>query len=299
LVTPSTLLYGSFGWQWADFDYRDYYYPDSDYPTANQVANGPQGGAGVEVMLGNGLLARLDATYAFYGTEEILYQSDPFWLTRASELAVQFGLGYHFGGTLPAPASGGSVPFEWAGVYAGLQAGGTATDAFQKLGDFSETWAQYAAASPTAGVFGGVNARFGERFLVGLEGNANIRDIVSEYIGTTYPYLYESRWSAAARLRAGLLVNPDTLVYGSFGWQWADLDLSAYYTAPAYALSADMIDGPQAGGGIEIAVAPHLAVRADATFTWYGGLDIASGGERYSRYTLHELTGMAGIAYHP
>jgi outer membrane immunogenic protein len=97
--------------------------------------------------------------------------------------------------------------FSWNGAYIGLQGGyaWTGVDPDDGVGSFSANGWQ-------GGVYGGYNFQAANNFVVGIEGDANLKSSKGNN-GTTW---YDNPWDASLRLRAGFALDR-FLVYGAGG----------------------------------------------------------------------------------
>lgn len=149
----------------------------------------------------------------------------------------------------------------WQGVYLGGHVG----LGMQRIreGVIENTYTHDAGgAGIGGGAFIGYNWLVAPRWVVGLEAEANYGGISSQWYTDDTEYL----WSVAARLRAGHLVNPHALVYGSVGWSMAAWDAE-------YVSQVDddgyRPQGVQFGYGIESFATDRLSLRLESTLTYF------------------------------
>ena len=176
----------------------------------------------------------------------------------------------------------------WTGFYVGGQVGyglqSTSESYPDDIGDHTDLGGQ----GFTGGPFVGINWQL-DPFVLGLEAEYNFTDID----GLWYTLENDEKWSAAARLRAGYLLTPGTLFYGSAGvaygeWDtgylegWEGSDYSEFGVQLALGLEA-MSEGP-------------LSLRVEAVYTAYDPDNYYNGGRL--EYGAETLEARVGVAYH-
>lgn len=258
LVSPSTLFYLSAGWSWAHADFSQMF----AIPGQDAIFSGPQLGVGIESMLTRNILARFEYLLSFYG-EETFAAGGGRTLAPTTGTA-RLGLAYTFGEDMfgaPVTAAAAAPSSSWTGLYAGLNAGYGFTGA---------------AASPIAlgadwgleGVVGGGMVGFdwqlGPGLVLGAEIDGAVTAISGDLRGGGVNVSAKSDWTVAVRGRAGLLVDPATMIYGLAGWSWAGLDFSI-----AGSSGSENVDGVQVGVGIETRISDALSARAEYRHTFY------------------------------
>jgi outer membrane immunogenic protein len=119
-----------------------------------------------------------------------------------SAMAADVSVGYE---APPAPAYNETSGFSWNGAYAGLQGG------YQWSGVDDEN-DPFSANGLMGGVYGGYNFEVGQGFVLGLEGDANVKSAS----GSNDDTWYSNPWDASLRLRAGVAFDR-FLAYGTGG----------------------------------------------------------------------------------
>jgi opacity protein-like surface antigen len=91
-VAPNVLAYGTAGYSWAHFDLTPFYgASDSTY-----TAGGFQLGLGVDVMVTQNIMARLNATWTHYGVNTVKQNGTNIGTSEPSDVVVRAGLAYKF-----------------------------------------------------------------------------------------------------------------------------------------------------------------------------------------------------------
>jgi outer membrane immunogenic protein len=121
-----------------------------------------------------------------------------------------------------------------------------------------------------------------------------------------------SRWMATALLRAGILLNDQTLVYGIGGWTLAQFEARNVTDNPFFQpVESFVANGWTAGAGIERKLDPNWSVRAEYRYTNFGTARTDDrfsfqstapfGGtqtnQRQTQYDQSMQTGRIGFAY--
>jgi len=164
----------------------------------------------------------------------------------------------------PLPPVYGEAPLPPQDVFEGWYLGGT-------IGGATVTYdIAPAGTADTGGVLGGVVGGYSWQsgpFVLGVEGDFMAADIdgsrrfnaglnqVSPTIDTM----------ADLRLRAGVAIRPQVLVYATFGGAWANADLPV--TGPGGGSGSADLFGWSVGGGAEVALSPNWSARFDYQFT--------------------------------
>ncbi|GLH78312.1 hypothetical protein SSBR45G_32210 [Bradyrhizobium sp. SSBR45G] len=118
-----------------------------------------------------------------------------------------------------------------------------------------------------------------------------------------------TRWMTSALLRAGVLVDPQTLLYGLGGWTFAKLD-ARNLTDNAFFQPNETVwvNGPMAGLGLERKLGAHWSFRTEYRYTKFNAArtqDQTSfvanfGSQQYWRATQYDLSMQSariGFAY--
>lgn len=239
------------------------------------------------------------------------------------------------------------IASSWTGAYWGASAGGAAT---RSRVNSSDRYTSAFAGNPppnnvigydTLGtsqsssgdgalidVFAGWNAELSRRFVVGAQFEATAANLNFTSAGTRrYAYLdangptgqtavgdfrpqVASRWIATALLRAGVLINDQTLFYGLGGWSLAQLEARNLSDNPFFQpVETFMSNGWTAGAGIERRLDSNWSVRAEYRYTGFGTkrtndnfiFQNSNGGtQTYQRQTDYDQSmqaGRIGFAY--
>jgi len=247
-----------------------------------------------------------------------------------------------------ASPSGHPAPAGWTGAYWGASAGGAATrstviSAERDLNTFPTNTPPFnvngidilgsSAASKSGGlmdVFAGWNTQVAT-LVIGTQIEATASDLNFSSAGSkAYTYFsadgptgqtavgdfrpqIASRWMASALLRAGILLNEQTLVYGIVGWTGAQFEARNVTDNPFYQpVETFWANGWTAGAGIERKLDPNWSVRAEYRYTDFGTVRTNDhfnfqftsgpvlGTEASQRQTQYEQTmqaGRIGFAY--
>lgn len=121
-----------------------------------------------------------------------------------------------------------------------------------------------------------------------------------------------SRWMASALLRAGILVDDKTLLYGIGGWTLAQFQVRNFADNSFYQIDDSFVAGGwTAGAGLERKLDSNWSIRAEYRYTNFGNhssggqfnfqsVAPASGTQHYERQAQFDQTmqvGRIGIAY--
>jgi outer membrane immunogenic protein len=150
-------------------------------------------------------------------------------------------------------------------VFEGWWLGGTIGGA-----TVSYDFAPAGGTADTSGVLGGVTGGYSWQsgpFVVGVEGDVMAADIDgSQRLHSGWNQVSPSIDTMAdLRLRAGVAVRPQVLLFATFGGAWANADLPV--TGPGGGSGSADFFGWSVGGGAEVALSPNWAARFDYQFT--------------------------------
>ena len=196
-------------------------------------------------------------------------------------------------GGSPAPPPGYEPPvrtsgYNWTGLYFGATYGyasGTTTVA-SPLGGFDLD-----QSGGIGTVFGGYNFQAGNVVLgmeVDVGGLGNHGGSAGLGAGNVTSDL---NWQASIRARAGVLVAPALLVYGTGGVAWSDFDVTANAVKVAQTFS-----GYQIGTGAELKLDPRWSLRLEYIYTGLGAEQIGHGG-LVNSYEPDYHTVRAGLSF--
>lgn len=171
-----------------------------------------------------------------------------------------------------------ATPYDWSGIYLGLQAGG----AWLRADDSSD------AVSMKSGAFGGyVGANWQNGNLVfGIEGDINY----TSSDGDIYGIDTGADWQGAIRARLGYAID-NVLIYGAGGLAVT----RAYIDAPPIVSEKETLTGWTIGAGAEYAFQQNWIARLDYRYSDYGGTNFGLAGAGEVDFTEHAVR--VGIAY--
>lgn len=171
------------------------------------------------------------------------------------------------------------VEYDWQGFYAGVFGGAVQMNGSgTAVGPFSDS-----STDGLVGVLGGFDFQYGN-FVFGIEGDIAFSD-ASTTFGPGGSADFD--WFGTLRGRAGYLLDPSILLFGSAGFAAADVDLSL-----AGATLGDTLTGYVVGGGLEAALGGGFTARAEYLFTDYGSTTGNVGGTAFStEFDSHTVRG--------
>ncbi|CCD85120.1 exported protein of unknown function; Putative Outer membrane protein [Bradyrhizobium sp. ORS 285] len=188
---------------------------------------------------------------------------------------------------------------DWTGVFWGVSAGGAATRSSTSLSErnalsspgFLNGYDTSGVTSPTSGaggfidVFAGADVQW-SRFVIGGQLEASMSDLNFSSSGTrsltyfdqngptgitasaNYRPQVSSRWMSSALVRAGVLLDESTLVYGLGGWTFAQFEARNITDNPLLQPKETFwVNGPTGGIGIERSIGSNWRVRAEYRYT--------------------------------
>lgn len=167
--------------------------------------------------------------------------------------------------TPPPPPVFDAPPPPQQDLFAGWWLGGTLGGATAPF-DFSESAGTIDASGFLGGVTGGYNWQNGP-IVIGLEGDVLAADVSGDRsfnagINQANPSV---NTMADLRLRAGVTVVPQMLVFATLGGAWADADLGV--GGPGGRSADGTFFGWSIGGGAEVALSSNWSARFDYQFT--------------------------------
>ncbi len=229
----------------------------------------------------------------------------------------------------PAPRVAAVAVADWTGPYLGMSFGDRWANA-----EWTTTRAGAALLPPVPGAtpaivasedhafraasYFGYNLQAGSHFVIGIEADVagalsarriqGIPGVVSSLVRDGVGI--REGWDASIRGRAGALLTPSILLYGTGGVSWQEFGLSAtclvvdvsWCTATRGEAISVVRQGWTAGAGIEARIAPHWLARAEYRYADYGRLDhtffAAVPANRVEMHAkLHTQTALFGLAY--
>ncbi|MYZ49751.1 outer membrane protein [Propylenella binzhouense] len=203
-----------------------------------------------------------------------------------------------------APAATG-YPATWSGPYLGVSLGGG-------VGNHDATYS--AGGAPVAGVDGiggegfvidgtiGYDAQVGGNFVVGVLGDIYWSNLGSDAFaisgGTRVDGDIDAKWGFDLLARAGIAVNPSTLLYALGGYSWEKFEASFVATPGGAAGSQEeSFGGWTLGAGIETKLTDNVSVKAEYRYTRFDDADygVPGGGSINIEPSTH--TARFGINY--
>lgn len=237
----------------------------------------------------------------------------------------------------PVPIVPPPVPSGWTGIFWGATAGGAATrsqtTSVERATSGPVGFNTLDLSGPTTNgggfidVFAGGDVQV-SRFVLGGQLEATISDLNFSSTGTrAYSYFdaggptgatatgdyrpqVTARWLASALLRAGVLLDDNTLLYGLGGWTFGRFEARNVTDNPFYQPNeAFWAGGPTGGVGIERKLDSNWRLRAEYRYTRFEGAQtqdqyaFTAGGvttqtyARSSQYDQSMQSGRIGFAY--
>jgi outer membrane immunogenic protein len=137
----------------------------------------------------------------------------------------------------------------------------------------------------TGGVLAGYNFMLTPRTLIGVEADWSASDIEfatffpPATIGATLTSSLRISSSYSVRGRAGFVVTPNMLVYGTAGWSSAKFESLFNFDIPGQpfvAADSRRISGVQVGGGMEVNIGGNWGGRVEYLHTFYQSTNVLS-----------------------
>lgn len=141
--------------------------------------------------------------------------------------------------------------------------------------------------SLTGGIYAGYDRRVGDKIVVGAEGSFDLSND-DKFRGTSAgsSYLIDPKYSFDLTARAGVLVQPDTLVYARGGYTNARIKTSISDMVGVES-EADNRDGWLVGGGVERQLTSNVSARVEYRYS-----DLSEGDGNFDRHRV-----LAGLTY--
>ena len=271
LLAPETLLYGTAGWAWSQFNYALTF---TGFPSESDTRwfNGPQIGGGIETIISPGWRARLEYLQTFYNSGTFNSPTAALAFGSSPEVKPSIGVGrialvYNFGPGSPSVWQAPAVKPSWNGFYIGGAIGGGIANAQVELTGTTPNSIDgigIPGVFPTAMI--GYNWRILPRWVVGAEAE------VAPGISTAD---FQVDWTAALRARGGYLLTPATMIYGSAGWVTTGVRTTSI-VMDVVTIPSQRVNAMELGGGIESALSEHWLARFDYQYAFTAPLhDIA------------------------
>lgn len=174
----------------------------------------------------------------------------------------------------------GPIAHKWSGCYGGVQGGYAWANTSGRASNSANVQNlnyDYDATGGVAGIHVGCDYRVSPNTVVGVEADwewaglsgsqSNIVDVVN-FPASFYTHKTEIDGMGSLRLRAGFLMPPDLLVYGTAGWAIADTEHSlGFVGSPPFLKYSEIRHGWTVGGGVEGYVLPNVTMRLEYRFT--------------------------------
>jgi outer membrane immunogenic protein len=259
LVTPTTMMFASAGWSWSELKLSDNFGPIESF---SKSINGPQVGFGVETMFPSGWIMRTEYLQNFY--DRVTFDTSALGTIEARPWVgvVRSALIYKLGPQAPGAWADHQIAPIWNGFYAGGMIGAMQGSAKvdTPLAPVTVDGIGFSTVVPSALI--GYNFLIAPRWLVGIEGeivpNISTSDV-------------KVQWAGDARVRAGYLLTPSTLAYGSVGWATAGIEDLKLDGVP---IPIERANALTLGTGMEAALSERWHVRADYIYFITDKLDI-------------------------
>ena len=155
----------------------------------------------------------------------------------------------------------------WTGLYLGGGIGGAfnSTDYIRPNSGLSDITIGSIDARPAFDAYVGFNYQVAPWAVIGIEGNGTWFDTATyRELGPNLDFLQETRNVSAVTGRAGLVLRPDTMVYGKAGPAWIETQGFEGFGGTF----RKTLSGVQGGLGIESLIAPNLMLRAEVSYTY-------------------------------
>lgn len=268
LTNPETLLFGSLGVTVAhgvgSYDYFDG--TDGDSDSDQEFFYGVAlGTVGIETVLSGNVRGRFEYVASYLNQQNFDFDEGVALGVTPIIGSAKVSLVYGFGGPRPVDRVFANAPETWSGFFGGVKAGhemGTTKLTVDDGGDMYE-FDGFGSNGLMAGVFAGYNHQIGSRFVVGVEGHVS-GTTINNRISLDGEGSVETGtdWSVSGRIRAGVLVNPATLLYayGGYGRNWMYTEISDGSNSDREHFEVDAVEF---GGGAETFVTERVSVRGE------------------------------------
>lgn len=163
-----------------------------------------------------------------------------------------------------APGAPAYIASPWDGLYVGANVGGGQTD-------FSVTARRVSTSQNDTGVVGGFQVGYNKQYgniVIGVESDIDLTSIK----GTTGGITTELPWFGTTRGRAGILVTPSVLLYGTGGVAYGHAEVSG----PGFSLKLPGV-GWAAGAGFEYALGGGFMIGAEYLHVDFDGPSSSAG----------------------
>lgn len=216
------------------------------------------------------------------------------------------------------PAYAHDHGFIWEGSYAGAHLGGTFSNSNRAIdldyyNSAIETTQLKKEGSFTGGIQAGHNWQI-DNIVLGAEADFSLFGINNRgqsFIQPDTDYTAKTNWQATFRLRGGVLVTDDMLVYATGGLALGRVRYEVIDDCDTFPCGGDMVYaagkrnlGYTVGGGIEHAISPEWSIKGEYLYTHYQGRTVSGEsiiwGDAYdfhfNRFSTHTVR--VGVNYH-
>ena len=155
----------------------------------------------------------------------------------------------------------------WTGLYIGGGIGGAfnSTDYTRPNSGLSDITIGSIDSRPAFDAYAGFNLQVAPWAVIGIEGSGTFFDTATyRELGPNLDFLQETRNVSAVTGRAGLVLRPDTMVYGKVGPAWIETEGFEGFGGTF----RKTLSGVQGGLGIESLIAPNLILRGEVSYTY-------------------------------
>ncbi len=295
LVDDSTLMYMIGGWTRTTMNAEVSGLGDASY---DFNLSGFTLGSGVETALADNLTAKIEYRYTRYNDIDVAEIPDLLRVSAKSDIqTVRAVLSYRTGGVHK--FDGDFSEADWTGFHAGV--GGGAGIILHDLSGDTDFGGGSLSGLGGKGYFGsieaGVDYQFGERFIVGLQGDytrstmATSLDVSATLfgIGGTLEASLEASDSFSILGRAGGLSSPNVLWYGLAGWTRTTFEGSAAVSdsdGNVLFEGAEKLtsDGLTFGVGVEGKLNDRFSMKTEYRLTGYETQDLLDTGFETDSY---------------
>jgi len=283
LMTPTAMVFATAGWSWSEIELSHNTGPTESF---SRSINGPQVGFGVETMYAENWIIRTEYLHSFYDRKEFVSESETGTFTLSPWVGViRSALIYKASPSTPTVWPDRAPNPVWTGLYAGGLIGPLMANAKVSVPSQGVSVDGVGVSAVVPSLVVGYNIQLAPRLLAGIEGeiapNISTSDVKIE-------------WTGAARVRAGYLVTPAVLAYGSLGWGTAGIK---NVTHSGFTVPVERVHAFGYGTGIEAAVTDRWRLRADYQRYWSNTVDITLPGPIPATVKATAQTARLGAIY--
>ena len=168
--------------------------------------------------------------------------------------------------------------YNWQGLYFGASVGyGWGNSSHEYYRNDNHGTATQDLSGGVAGLTVGYNFMMSPGLLVGLEADVGVMDLSAEdkviFDGHVWKASFGPMWGTM-RARAGFLMTPSTLIYGTGGFAFMGVDEVGYGDAAGQtAWNRNFRTGWTLGGGLEQAVSSNMTVKVEYLYMDFGRIE--------------------------